>query len=439
MSEFRDLGLNENLSEKLEKQGITIPSPVQSLTIPRIMENKDLMAEAQTGTGKTLAFLLPMFQQFDPNCEHVQGLIITPTRELAIQITDEAKKLAYGTDFNILAVFGGQDINSQLRKLGNNVSIVIATPGRLLDHLRRNTIDLKHLKTLVLDEADQMLHIGFKNEIEMIMAHTSKTKQMLCFSATLDSKVKKLAYKYMYEPLELAVKKETITLDKIQQKVITSSDRDKQAALFNELDKANPFLSIIFCRTKRRADVLEEAMRDHGYLCNKLHGSMPQGARQKVMKAFRAAKFQYLIATDVASRGLDISGITHIYNYDVPETPEIYIHRIGRTGRMGEDGIATTFVAPKDKITLTEIETLIKMVIPKEHHGESEESKSRRRPPKKNSSSSSSRSTSSRSSSKSSSRSSSRSNSKDGSRGNSKDGSRGNSKNSSKSKRKPRI
>lgn len=366
MNTFRELGLNEELLNNLKKQGITSPTPIQSLTIPKIMDSNDLMAEAQTGTGKTLAFLLPMFQQYDSANVHIQGLIITPTRELAIQITSEAKKLALDSNVKILAAFGGQNINDQLHKLKNKVDLVIATPGRLLDHIRRKTIKLNHLKTLVLDEADQMLDIGFKTEIEMILKSTNKNKQILCFSATLNSNVKKLAYKFMNNPLELTVKKENITLDSIKQKVVTSSDRWKQEALFNELDKTNPFLAIIFCRTKRRADKLEEEMLLKKYLCNKLHGSLTQSARQRVMKSFRKAKFQYLIATDIAARGLDITGVTHIYNYDVPESPEMYIHRIGRTGRMGEEGIATTFVTPKDERLLHDIEKEIKMKIPKE-------------------------------------------------------------------------
>ncbi len=368
MNTFENLGLNDNLITNLKKQGIKSPTPIQNLTIPKIMDNSDLMAEAQTGTGKTLAFLLPMFQHFDCSDANIQGLILTPTRELAIQITAEAKKLALNTDFNILSVYGGNDINSQLRKLSNKVALVIATPGRLIDHIGRGSIDLTHLKTLVLDEADQMLLAGFKNEIETILKSTNNDKQMLCFSATLDSKVKKLAYKYMDNPLELAVKKESITLDAIEQKIILSSDRWKQEALFNELDKANPFLAIIFCRTKRRADKLEEEMATHKYLCAKLHGDMTQRARQRVMKSFREANIQYLIATDVAARGLDITGITHIYNYDIPESPEIYIHRIGRTGRMGKDGIAITFVAPKDEDLLDNIEKEIKMILPKEEY-----------------------------------------------------------------------
>lgn len=368
MKTFMELGINETLTDKLKNQGITLPTPIQRMTIPKILEGHDLMAEAQTGTGKTLAFLLPMFQGLERDRKAVQGLILTPTRELAIQITAEAKKLAEEGDVKILALFGGQDIGTQLRKLNNQVDLVIATPGRLMDHLRRSTIDLTRLKTLVLDEADQLLYIGFKNEIELILKNTNRDKQTLCFSATLDAKVKKLAYRHMKAPLEMAAKKKSVTLDATRQKVILSSDRWKQEALFQELGKTNPFLGIIFCRTKRRADKLEEEMIRHNYDCRKLHGSMPQNARARVMKAFREAKFQYLIATDVAARGLDISGVTHIYNFDIPETPEIYIHRIGRTSRMGEEGAAVTFATPRDEDKLTAIEKEIGMSLPKEEH-----------------------------------------------------------------------
>lgn len=366
MKKFEDFGLNATLLNNLKNQGITEPTKIQNLTITSILNGTDVVAEAPTGTGKTLAFLLPMFQKFEANSTDVQGLIISPTRELAIQIASEAAKLAVGTDIKILSIFGGQDINSQLKKLNNNVDLVIATPGRLLDHIARATINLTKLKMLVLDEADQMLYIGFKNEIETILQKTNKSKQMLCFSATMDSKVKKLAYRFMTNPSEFAHKEESVTLDTINQKIITTSDRWKQEALLNELDKTNPYLAIIFCRTKRRADDLENAMAIKKYNCSKLHGSMAQNLRQRVMKSFREAKIQYLIATDVAARGLDITGVTHIYNFDIPESPEAYIHRIGRTGRMGEHGTAITFVVPRNEKLLAEIEEEIEMIIPKE-------------------------------------------------------------------------
>lgn len=365
---FESFKLSPKLIETLSKNKIENPTAIQKQVIPLILDGQDLMAEAPTGTGKTLAFLLPIIEKLDPKAQQIQALILAPTRELALQITDEAKKLTDPEVVSILALYGGQDIQKQLNRLNNKVDIVIATPGRLIDHLNRHTIDLKHLRTLVLDEADQMIFIGFKNEIEYILKNTNKDKQMLCFSATLDEKVKKISYRYMHNPLELSTKKTKKVLSNIQQQVITVSDRWKQEALFETLDKTNPFLGIIFCRTVRRADKLEEEMSKANYLCNKLHGDMPQAARQRVMKSFREAKYQYLIATDVAARGLDISGVSYIYNYDAPESAEIYVHRIGRTGRMDDSGIAITFIAPKDEKLLAAIEAEIDYKIPRQAH-----------------------------------------------------------------------
>jgi superfamily II DNA/RNA helicase len=365
MNSFKALGIDETWISKLKNDGVIEPTAVQTMTIGNILEGSDIMAEAQTGTGKTLAFLLPMFQKFDSDSDNIQGLILTPTRELAIQITGVAKQLAEGTSFTVLPIYGGIDTSAQIKKLNKAVTLIVATPGRLLDHLGKGSADLSAIKTLVLDEVDQMLLSGFKFDIERILEKTNTTKQVLCFSATLDSNVKKMAYKIMKDPIEKAVKKESVTLETIEQKVVLVSDRWKEEALFHELEYSNPYLGIIFCRTKRRADQLETHMIQSKYNCVKLHGDMSQNARQRVMRDFREGKYQYLVTTDVAARGLDISGVGHIYNFDVPETPEIYIHRIGRTGRMGEEGVAITFVAPKDEIMLKDIERTIKMELTK--------------------------------------------------------------------------
>lgn len=362
---FIELGINEHLVKILNNSGIKNPTPIQENSIMLINEGKNIIAEAQTGTGKTLAFLLPIFENISKDINTVQALIITPTRELAIQITEEALKLKQAKDINILAAYGGKDIGSQLKKLKGNIQLVIATPGRLLDHLERKTVDLSRLKILVLDEADQMLLMGFKNEVETIIKQTSKKHQTLCFSATIDSQVKKLAYRYMDNPIEISIKKEEITLNNIKQFVVETTDRGKQNALCTVLDQDNPFMAIIFCRTKRRADELEIVLHKRGYDCEKLHGDLIQSKRERIMKAFRKADFQYLIATDVAARGLDISGVSHIYNYDIPETAEAYIHRIGRTGRAGDEGFTCLFIDPKDKGTLEEIEKAIKLKIPR--------------------------------------------------------------------------
>lgn len=362
---FKELGISDNITSILKTSGITNPTEVQEKSINDILNGKDIIAEAQTGTGKTLAFLLPIFENIKPSSKDIECLIITPTRELALQITEEAEKLKQGKDIGVLAMYGGKDIGSQINKLKGNIQIIIATPGRLLDHIKRKTVDLKKLKTIVIDEADQMLLMGFRNEIDAIMKERPKKVQTLCFSATMDSAVKKLAYRYMKDPVVISVKKEEVTLDNIKQEVVETIDRLKRDALCEVLDEDNPFMAIIFCRTKRRADELEVVMHRKGYNCKVIHSDIPQNKRERIMKSFRNADIQYLIATDVASRGLDISGVDNIYNYDIPEKVETYIHRIGRTGRAGEKGYTCLFVDPKDSKILSDIEKQIKFTIPR--------------------------------------------------------------------------
>lgn len=361
---FKELGISENLITILNKSGIKTPTDIQNQCITHIKNGKDLIGEAQTGTGKTLAFLLPIIENIDINNQNTQALIITPTRELAIQISDEAKKLTEYKSINVLAAYGGKDVGSQLKKLKGTIHLIIATPGRLLDHLERKSIVLNKLNTIVLDEADQMLLMGFRNEVDKIMKYTSKKHQTLCFSATMDSSVKKLAYRYMTNPIVVSIKKESLTLDAIKQEVVKTTDRWKMKSLLKVLDEDNPFMAIIFCRTKRRADALEMEMKTQKYNCEKIHSDIPQNKRERIMKAFRNCEIQYLIATDVASRGIDISGVSNIYNYDIPETPEIYIHRIGRTGRAGETGYTCCFIDPKNNQLLSDIENKINLKIP---------------------------------------------------------------------------
>lgn len=362
---FKNLGINEDIIKILKNKGIVTPTPIQEESILPIINGNDVIAESQTGTGKTLAFLIPLFENICPTSNKVQGLIVTPTRELAIQITEEAMKLKEAKHINILAAYGGKDIGSQLKKLKGSIHLIIATPGRLLDHIKRKTIDLSSLKTLVLDEADQMLLMGFKNEVESIIKETSKKRQTLCFSATMDSQVKKLAYRYMNAPIVVSIKKKESTLTNIKQQVVETTDREKQDALCKVLNEDNPFMAIIFCRTKRRVDNLEVILHQRGYNCKKIHSDILQSKRERIMKSFRNADIQYLIATDVAARGLDISGVTNIYNYDIPENAESYIHRIGRTGRALEEGYTCLFIDPKDTKTLDDIEKHIQLSIPR--------------------------------------------------------------------------
>lgn len=362
---FKDLGISEPLVQVLKKSGITTPTPIQEECIPLIKDYKDVIAQAQTGTGKTLAFLLPLFENISPDVFATQALIITPTRELALQITEEANQLAKGKAINVLAAYGGRNIGSQLNKLKGTIHLIIATPGRLIDHIERGTIDLNKIKTVVIDEADQMLLMGFRNEVDQILRATPRNRQTLCFSATMAPNVKKLAYHYTYSPTMVTIEPKKVTIDTIRQEVIETTDRWKADTLCQVLEEDNPFLAIIFARTKRRADELFAKMKKRGFNVQVIHSDIAQNKRERILKSFRDADLQYLIATDVASRGLDISGVTHIYNYDVPETPEIYIHRIGRTGRAGEDGYTCMFVAPKDNLEFNMIERKLRRNLPK--------------------------------------------------------------------------
>ncbi|MGL4450573.1 MAG: DEAD/DEAH box helicase [Sarcina sp.] len=365
---FLELGINEELAKRLIKSGIKTPTKIQEDSIPHILAGNDLIGEAKTGTGKTLAFLLPTIQNIDEDSKHTQVLVISPTRELALQITDGAKNLTKGTHIRALAAYGGKDVSSQANKLKHAaIHIVIATPGRLLDHIERRTIDLSKIKTVIIDEADQMLLMGFRNEITEIMKHVPKKAQTLCFSATMDSAVKKLAYRYMNNPVEVKVEEETLVVDKIRQEIVETTDRWKQDALCTVLEEDNPFMAIIFCRTKRRADELEAGFAKRKIACEKIHSDVSQAKREKIMKQFRKCNIQYLIATDVASRGIDISGVTHIYNYDVPETVESYVHRIGRTGRAGDEGYACMFTDPKNLPMIKQIEEALEIEIDRRH------------------------------------------------------------------------
>ena len=357
MLDFLQLGIRKEINHTLKSLGIVAPTSIQERTIPSVLEGKDVIAKAQTGTGKTLAFVLPILEKIDVHNSDVQALILTPTRELAQQISKEIKKMIENVDgINVLAVYGGQDVEHQLKKLKGAQHIVVATPGRLLDHIRRGTIDLSTIGMLVLDEADQMLHMGFLPEVDDIIYETLSSRQTMLFSATMPNEIRSLAKKYMVEPEFIEVKAKKVTVEEIKQVVIETTDRRKQATLFHLIQEHRPFLAIIFCRTKIRAKKLHDALIANGYESDELHGDLSQSKREKAMKRFRDAKTQFLVATDVAARGLDVEGVTHVYNYDIPHDVESYVHRIGRTGRAGGDGIAITLVDPKDLEFLRMIE-----------------------------------------------------------------------------------
>ncbi|AGK54201.1 ATP-dependent RNA helicase [Bacillus sp. 1NLA3E] len=367
------MGISEMLVEKLQESGVVTPTPIQEQAIPYVMKGNDIIAQAQTGTGKTFAFILPILEHLDPEASHVQALIVTPTRELALQITGEFKKLINDLPgIDVLAVYGGQDVDKQLKKLKKNVQIVVSTPGRLLDHIRRGTVNLSEISSLVLDEADQMLQIGFLNEVEEIIDQTPASRQTMLFSATMPPEIRTLARKHMREPKYIQVEKTQGPAQTVNQLAIHTVDRAKQATLIGLIEAHRPFLAVIFCRTKRRVSKLYEALRSHGYKCDELHGDLSQAKREQVMKRFRDAEVQLLIATDVAARGLDVEGVTHVYNYDIPLDSESYIHRIGRTGRAGMTGMAITLYASKDRPLLDLIEKELNLSIEKQNLGNME-------------------------------------------------------------------
>ncbi|NGZ76207.1 DEAD/DEAH box helicase [Saccharibacillus alkalitolerans] len=367
MTTFKDLGIAPEVLERLQAQGITVPTPVQEASLPLALEGRDLMVQAQTGTGKTLAFILPILEKIAAGRQWHDGgrsegtglppaLVVAPTRELALQITVEARKMA-GPDMRILSVYGGQDVEAQLHKLKSGCDLVIGTPGRLLDHIRRETLKLSRVKTLVLDEADQMLHMGFLTEVQSIIEATPPSRQTMLFSATLPDTVRQLAGAYTRDAEQISITPaEKVPARNIRQIALECTDRSKFAALKFIIDRENPYLAVVFCRTKRRASKLNEDLQTEGYNSAELHGDLSQNKREQVMRAFREARLQILVATDVAARGLDVEGVTHVFNYDIPQDTDSYIHRIGRTGRAGDKGRAYTFVAQRDHGTLDLIE-----------------------------------------------------------------------------------
>ncbi len=363
---FRELGISNEIEIILNKNGITDPTPIQERAIPEIVKGKDVIAQAQTGTGKTLAFLLPLIDKIDISKNYIQGLIITPTRELAIQITDVARKLTEAKDFKILAAYGGQDVEQQIHKLKNGMHLVIATPGRLLDHIKRDNIDLGKLKTLVLDEADEMLYMGFLEDVISIVNSTPKTRQTMLFSATMPNEIRSLGKRFMRSPIQIEIASKNVTIDKIKQVVIETSEKDKIDTLCKIIDEYRPYIAFVFCRTKQKVSQVNMELLSRGYNSDELHGDMSQAKRERVMKKLRDLKLQILVATDIAARGIDVEGVTHVINYDIPNDVDNYIHRIGRTGRIGNVGMAITLVTPSDQDNLAMIERKIKIKLKSE-------------------------------------------------------------------------
>ncbi len=365
MKSFTSLGIIAELEEQLYKEGIETPTPIQEKSILHIFKGKDVIARAQTGTGKTLAFLLPLLQRIPVDIHKEQVLIITPTRELARQIADEAKKFGEPLGVDILPLIGGKTIEAQLQRLGRRPHVIVGTPGRLIDHVNRKSIHLSSVRHVVLDEADQMLHMGFFEEVENLIRQTPANRQLLFFSATIPDKIKNLAKTYMKKPVSVMVDGESVTLREIEQKVFLVEKEEKLSRLISMLKADNPYLAIVFCNKKEGAVALAYELAAAGFNIGELHGDMTQGRRIQMLRDFAKAKIQILVATDIAARGIDIEGISHIYNFDVPHDVDYYIHRIGRTGRAGATGIAVTLATSSDEPWLRRIERAIKATLTK--------------------------------------------------------------------------
>ena len=346
LKNFGEIELSRKLLQALREMGFEEPSPIQAQTIPLTLEGHDVIGQAQTGTGKTAAFGIPTVEKVTEKIHRVQALILTPTRELAIQTAEELNKIGKFKRVRTLPIYGGQSIDRQIRALKRGVHIVVGTPGRLLDHLNRGTLALDTVNTLVLDEADEMLDMGFIDDIENILRQIPDGRQTLLFSATMPAPIEKLSRRYMQHPQRVTITKENLTVPLIDQ--LYYETREKFEGLCRVLDVEETGKLIIFCRTKRAVDDLTASLEARGYSAGGLHGDLSQIQRDRVMKRFREGRIDILIATDVAARGIDIDDITHVINYDIPQDHESYVHRIGRTGRAGRKGVAMTFIEPKE-------------------------------------------------------------------------------------------
>jgi ATP-dependent RNA helicase DeaD len=362
---FASLGLSEVMLASLDQAGYQVPSPVQAGVIPLILAGRDVLGQARTGTGKTASFGIPILERLakPKRGGAPQAIILTPTRELAVQVRDEIEKLSAGRTVRFAALYGGKPIKSQIVKLEKGVDIIVGTPGRVLDHLGRNTLDLRELKFVVLDEADRMLDIGFRPDIEKILRRCPADRQTMLLSATVDSVIKKLAERYMREPEMLDFSPKTKSVETIEQFYFTVDQERKFDLLLKLIEREQPAQAIIFCRTKRGTDKIQIKLAKKFAGVDCMHGDMNQGMRDRVMKQFRAGEVKLLVATDVVGRGIDVTGISHIINYDVPESSDDYVHRVGRTGRMGREGVAYTFVTTEQGGELTRIEELINKLL----------------------------------------------------------------------------
>jgi ATP-dependent RNA helicase DeaD len=360
---FKDLGLAPEIQQALDELGYEEPSPIQEKAIPELLSGHDVIGQAQTGTGKTAAFGLPLLQYVDPTVDEVQAVVLTPTRELCIQVTQALRAYAEHLDVEIVAVFGGAPIKSQQSQLRAGAHVVVATVGRMMDLMSRRSLVLTAARYIVLDEADEMLDLGFIEDVEKILRMCPSGRQTALFSATMPPPIKHLAESYMYDPQTIKITPKKLTVDAIAQAFVEVPANQKAARLVELLKTEEPEQAIIFCRTKIGASKLEKTLKDKGLDVKALHGDMSQGSRDGVMIAFKDHRVRLLVATDIAARGLDIEHVTHVINYDVPASSEVYVHRIGRTGRVGRTGRAITFVTPAQRDEIERIERDVKTTI----------------------------------------------------------------------------
>jgi ATP-dependent RNA helicase DeaD len=362
-SKFEELGLLPQFVQAVEQMGFDQPTPIQLEAIPALLEGRNVIGQAQTGTGKTAAFVFPMLQKMQPGKRNPQALILAPTRELAIQVTEATRQMAQETPLRVMTVYGGQAYGLQLRQLDRGVDVVVGTPGRLLDLIRKKLLNLSQVRYVVLDEADEMLEMGFVDDVETIFKEIPAERQIALFSATLPAPIRKLADRYMSNPFEITINSGQRTVPETTQQFCRVRDENKQAVLARILEAEEVKSALIFTRTKARAQELSDELNRMGYPAGSLHGDLNQDKREWVLNRFRKNVIHLLVATDVAARGLDIEDVSHVFNYDMPEDTDDYIHRIGRTGRAGKKGDAITFINPRERGRLSQIENYSKQKI----------------------------------------------------------------------------
>ena len=361
---FDELQLDERIFRAVTDMGFEAASPIQAQAIPVQMEGRDVVGQAQTGTGKTAAFGIPLLQKIDPNSKKLQAIALCPTRELAIQVVDEVRRLAkYMHGIKVLPIYGGQDIVRQIRGLKDGTQIVIGTPGRVMDHMRRKTIRCEHIHTVIMDEADEMLNMGFLEDMETILSQLPQERQTVMFSATMPMEIQNIAKRFQKDPVTVKVVKKELTVPKVTQYYYEVKPKTKVEVMCRLLDMYAPKLSIAFCNTKRQVDELVQDLQGRGYFAEGLHGDLKQMQRDRVMSSFRSGATEILVATDVAARGIDVDDVEAVFNYDIPQDDEYYVHRIGRTGRAGKDGIAFSLVVGKEVYKLRDIQRYCKTKI----------------------------------------------------------------------------